>query len=79
MSKIQMAEEDKKWKAESDARTLSDAHAIHMDAERHKAAQKAAKGLAEEAQDRADGMSKVASGQALGHRQRRIQRKYGEK
>jgi len=67
MAKVEEFDEEK-WKAEQDARTLADAHAIMKDADRHKKAQDAAKRLAEdeaarakEAQDRSDAMQMLAA------------------
>ncbi len=45
--------DEEKWKAESDAHTLAEAHAIAQDAERHKKAQEAAVRLKEETEKRA--------------------------
>lgn len=55
-----MTEEDKKWQAESDARTLAEAEVINGDATRLKAAIKAAADMAKEAKDESDAMSKIA-------------------
>jgi len=40
--------EDEKWRAQSDARTLAEAHAIQKDSERMKKATEAAKDLTDE-------------------------------
>ena len=60
--------DEEKWKAEQDARTLADAHAIMKDKKRMEAAQKAAKDIhkdmrdrANEASDSADAMEALAS------------------
>ncbi|MGA2401445.1 MAG: hypothetical protein ABSG91_07035 [Syntrophobacteraceae bacterium] len=60
--------DDAKWKAEQDAHTLADAHAIMKDSARHKAAQEAAKNLkddtekqAKQANDHNDAMQMLAS------------------
>jgi len=57
-----MTAEDKKWRAESDARTLADAEAVKDDKERLEAAQEAAKAMVDEKNAEAAGMAKVASG-----------------
>lgn len=60
--------DEEKWRAESDARTLADAHTITQDAERHKKALEAASRLkdeterqAKEAKDRDEAMQAMAS------------------
>ena len=53
-------ESDKKWEAESDARTLADAEAIKMDKARFKRARDAAKRLSTEKNREAMGMERVA-------------------
>jgi hypothetical protein len=60
--------DEEKWRAESDARTLAEAHAISEDPDRMKKATKAAKDLADEMQkrakeagDSADAMQMLAS------------------
>ncbi len=60
--------EDKKWRAESDARTLADAEAIKADKDRFNEATTSAKGLvdrvkkqAETAKKEAQGMNKIAN------------------
>lgn len=45
--------DDKKWRAESDARTIAEAAAIKKDPKRWKAAKTAAKGLAKQQEDQA--------------------------
>lgn len=62
MSDMEMSVEDKKWQAQSDARTLAEAEVIKGDPERLKAAQEAAVKLAEESREEAEGMSMVAKG-----------------
>lgn len=54
--------EEKRWQAESDARTLAEANVIREDPERMKAAQGAAKKMAEDEREQANAMSKVARG-----------------
>jgi membrane protein involved in colicin uptake len=56
-----MSAEEKRWRAEEDARTLAEAEVIKKDSARLKAAQQAAAKMAKEAADRAAGMSKIAS------------------
>lgn len=55
-----MAEEEKRWQAESDARALAEAEVIRNDPDRLKAAQKAAKDMADEQKKDAEAMSKIA-------------------
>ena len=52
--------EDKKWEAESDARTLATANIIINDTPRLKAAKKAAENLAKDVADELAGLLKVA-------------------
>ena len=59
MSKAVTAD-DKKFKAENDARTLADAHAIQQDSNRLKAAMEAAKGLKKDMRDHAEESGKSA-------------------
>ena len=54
--------EEKKWEAESDARTIAEAEAIKGDPERIKAAQKAAKEMSEERQREADALRSLSKG-----------------
>lgn len=56
-----MAEEEAKWAAENDARTLSEAEAIKADGPRFKKARTAAKRLAKEEKARAKAMADVAN------------------
>lgn len=58
-----MTEEEKDWRAEDDARTLSNAEAIKADPERMEKAAKAAKRMIEEEKARTEGLEKVAKGQ----------------
>lgn len=69
-----MSADEKKWQAESDARTLSEAEAIKLDEKRMDAAQKAAQRLQEEKQAEADGMRRVAKGQ-LAYNSKDMQKK----
>ena len=55
-----LSEDDKKWKAKSDARSLAEAEVISKDPERLKAAVQAAKELAGEQREEADSMESVA-------------------
>ena len=52
--------EDKKWRAQSDARALAEAEVIMGDNERLSAAREAAKKMADKAQEEARGMANVA-------------------
>lgn len=52
--------QDKKWEAESDARTLAEAHAIKADKTRMKNARKAAKKMLKEEKEKIEGLSMVA-------------------
>ncbi len=56
----ELSAEEKKWRAESDARTLAEAEAIKADPKRLKVAQGAAKEMAEEEERRAKAMKAVA-------------------
>lgn len=58
-----MSEKEKDWRAEDDARTLSNAEAIKADPERMERASKAAKRMLEEEKARTEGLQKVAKGQ----------------
>lgn len=53
--------DEKKWKAESDARALAEAEVIKKDEGRFTAAQEAAKGLAKDSKKEAEAMNDVAS------------------
>lgn len=57
---IAMTKSDKKWQAESDARTLMEADVIKVDSTRLRAAANAAKLMKKEKQDEAKAMAKVA-------------------
>jgi hypothetical protein len=61
LSTRKMSAEEKRWRAEEDARTLAEAEMIKKDSARLKSAQQAAAKMAKEAADRAAGMRKVAS------------------
>ena len=52
--------EEKKWRAESDARTLAEAEVIKGDEDRLKAASEAAEDMAKQAQEEAHGLATVA-------------------
>lgn len=52
--------EDKKWRAEDDARTLAQSEVVKSDPERLNAAKEAAKKMAEEDMEKAKAMSHVA-------------------
>jgi len=56
---IAQSKEDKRYEAESDARTLAEANVILSDDVRLKAAKKAAKSLAKDAKERFEGMLRV--------------------
>ena len=58
-----MTEQEKDWRAEDDARTLSNAEAIKADTERMERAAKAAKRMLEEEEARTKGLQMVAKGQ----------------
>ncbi len=60
MSKATMSASDKKWEAESDARTLMEAGVIKGDSKRLGAASNAAKRMKKEKQDEAKAMARVA-------------------
>jgi len=55
-----MSADDRRWQAESDARTLAEAEEINSDEARIKAAAEAAKAMAEEKQKEAHDMQTVA-------------------
>jgi len=57
-----LSADEKKWKAESDARTIVEAAAIQADPERLKAAQEAAKRMAEEEAAKNKAMQELGSG-----------------
>lgn len=56
-----MSADEKRWRAEEDARTLAEAEAIKFDSSRLKAAKEAAKRMAGEANIKAKAMTKIAS------------------
>lgn len=58
---VAMTKVDKKWQAESDARTLMEAGVIKTDSKRLIAASNAAKIMRKEKQDEARAMAKVAA------------------
>ena len=60
MSSYPVTAEDKRWRAESDARTLAEATVIQKDAQRMKAATEAAARMAEEQRKEAAAMTSVA-------------------
>lgn len=60
MSEPKITEDEKKWRAESDARTLAEAEVIKADPKRMQAASESAKRLADEEKTREDAMKKVA-------------------
>ncbi len=51
---------EKKWEAESDARTMAEASAIGKDPKRLVAAQRAAMGMVKEKTDELNGLKKIA-------------------
>ena len=60
MPKTNMTAQDKKWRAEEDARTLAEAEVVKRDTIRMKAATNAAKKMADEQKVRAASLRKVA-------------------
>lgn len=56
-----LTKEEKRWRAESDARTLVEAEVISSDSSRKSAALKELKRMAKEAQEAAGRMKKVAN------------------
>ena len=60
MASESITAENKKWEAESDARTLAEAHIILQDSKRLKSARNAASKLAKEQADNLEGMLRVA-------------------
>lgn len=56
-----MSADEKKWQAESDARTLAESEVIRGDEARMKAAQEAAASLAEDKQKELDGLRAISS------------------
>ena len=61
MAEVSLSADEKKWKAESDARSLAEAEVIKKDKNRFTAAQEAAKELAKESKKEAESMADVAS------------------
>ena len=55
-----LTEEQKKWRAETDAYTLSEAEAIKADPDRLELAKKAAEGMLEEQLQKVSGLRKIA-------------------
>jgi len=55
-----LSDEEKAWRAESDARTLAEAETIKADTSRKKAAAKAAKAMADKEALEAKAMKKIA-------------------
>lgn len=66
MTSVRLNAEEKRWRAQEDARTLAEAENIKLDDKRMSAAKDAAKRIAEEEMDRAKAMNKVASGKLAG-------------
>ena len=60
-TKAQIAREDKKWRAQDDARTLAEAQSIKKDPARMKAAVQEAKKMADDEAARAQSLRKVAN------------------
>lgn len=60
MAVLPMTAEDKKWQADSDARTLAEAKVIEKDPARMKIAMNAAKKMAKDRMDEANAMKAVA-------------------
>lgn len=61
MGNVKMTAEDKRWQAESDARTLMEAKVIQKTPERLTAAAKVAKDLASKAEKEATAMKNIAA------------------
>jgi hypothetical protein len=57
-----MTAQDKKWQAESDARTLMEADVVLADEKRAEAAKQAAKRLLKEKEVEVEGLKKIATG-----------------
>ena len=57
-----ISSQDREWRAQDDARTLASAKQIMMDAERHTAAQAAARAMVEKAAEEAKALKSVAGG-----------------
>lgn len=59
MNQKAIEQEEARWKAESDARTLAEADKIQKDGKRLKAAQKAAEDIAKTAKEDLDAFEKI--------------------
>jgi hypothetical protein len=57
-----IAEQDRKWRQESDAKTLAEAEVIKSTPSRLSGAKKAAKRIAEEERKQAEAMTRIATG-----------------
>ena len=57
---VKMSADEKKWRADNDARTLAEAEVIQKDKARLKAAKAAAKSMADEKRREATAMTNVA-------------------
>jgi hypothetical protein len=57
---VRVNDEEKRWRAESDARTLAEAEAIKQDTSRKKAAARAAKAMVEKEEIEARALKKIA-------------------
>ena len=67
-----MSKEEKKWQAESDARTLMEAEVVEKTPSRLKAAKKAAKEMAAEKRKEAEAMTKIAKDNSSSARNRKM-------
>jgi hypothetical protein len=63
---VKMSADEKRWQAESDARTMAEYEQIMSDASRRRAAVSAAKGMATDLNKRASAMTKVAGTKSAG-------------
>lgn len=66
MATVSVAKEEKKWREESDVRTLAEAEKIKTDKRRFSAAQRRAKAMAAEAMKEASAVQNVAAGKVGG-------------
>lgn len=66
MSVLKLTAQDKRWRAEDDARTLATANVIQDDPTRLTAAKRAAIRIAKEEKERANAMRKVATKKGSG-------------
>jgi len=66
MATVSMAAEDKRWREESDVRTLAEAEKIKTDKTRFNAAAKRAKVMAADAMKEANAVKKVADKRIVG-------------